>query len=183
MVVSNVIPSQVVETCVAVMDVVVDVLSTEATVSRYVVVVVVKDVLVVNVYVYVQYVGDVRITLTVSTNVELVVDATVVVTVGLDVAATTVFVVVGTMMGDVATLVTVDDVVTIEEKEYTVVETVGPSGCLTRPILLPPYSVNQTLTIPFDSVMARPWGLATDVIMEYSANSFLNGRYLPILLA
>ena len=155
MVVSNVIPSQVVETCVAVIDVVVDVLSTEATVSRYVVVVVVKDVLVVNVYVYVQYVGDVRITLTVSTNVELVVDATVVVTVGLDVAATTVFVT-GTMMGGVPTLVTVDDVVTIEEKEYTVVETVGPSGCLSLPILLPPYSVNQTLTIPFDSVMARP---------------------------
>jgi hypothetical protein len=156
MVVSNVIPSQVVETCVAVIDVVVDVLSTEATVSRYVVVVVVKDVLVVNVYVYVQYVGDVRITLTVSTNVELVVDATVDVEVDIVAVATkTVFNVPATV-GDVVTVKTVDDVVTIEEKEYTVVETVGPSGCLTRPILLPPYSVNQTLTIPFDSIMARP---------------------------
>jgi hypothetical protein len=156
MVVSNVIPSQVVETRVAVIDVVVDVLSTEATVSRYVVVVVVKEVLVVNVYVYVQYVGDVRITLTVSTNVELVVDATVDIEVGIDVVATkTVFNVPATV-GDVVTVKTVDDVVTIEEKEYTVVETVGPSGCLTRPILLPPYSVNQTLTIPFDSIMARP---------------------------
>ena len=156
MVVSNVIPSQVVETRVAVIDVVVDVLSTEATVSRYVVVVVVKDVLVVNVYVYVQYVGDVRITLTVSTNVELVVDATVDVEVDIVAVATkTVFNVPATV-GDVVTVKTVDDVVTIEEKEYTVVETVGPSGCLTRPILLPPYSVNQTLTIPFDSIMARP---------------------------
>jgi hypothetical protein len=45
-------------------------------------------------------------------------------------------------------VVTVEDVVTAYVIEETVVETVGPSGCLRRPILLPAYSVNQTFTVP-----------------------------------
>jgi len=53
-VVSNVILSHVVETCVEVTDVVVDVLSTLRTVSVFDEVVVVRDVLVVRVYVTVQ---------------------------------------------------------------------------------------------------------------------------------
>jgi len=52
--VSNVTLSHVVETCVAVTDVVVDVLSTLRTVSVFDEVVVVRDVLVVRVYVTVQ---------------------------------------------------------------------------------------------------------------------------------
>jgi len=118
----------------------------------------------------------------VSTIVELVVDAVDIVVTGDDVAPTIVFLVPGTV-GEVVIVRTVDDVVTMDEKEDTVVDTVGPSGCLSLPILLPPYSVNQTLTVPPNSLMARPWGFATGVIIGYSANSFLKGRYLPILLA
>jgi len=49
-------------------------------------------------------------------------------------------------------VVTVEDVVTAEVIEYTVVETVGPSGCLILPILRPAYSVNHTFTLPLGSV-------------------------------
>jgi len=48
----------------------------------------------------------------------------------------------------VVRLVKLDDVVIAYVIEETVVETVGPSGCLIRPILLPAYSVNHTFTIP-----------------------------------
>jgi hypothetical protein len=45
-------------------------------------------------------------------------------------------------------VVTVEDVVTAYVIEETVVETVGPSGCLMRPILLPTNSVNHTFMVP-----------------------------------
>ena len=86
---------------------------------------------------------------------ELVVDATVDVVAGIVVIAAT-LVLLPVITGDVVTVSTVDDVVTIEEREYTVVDTVGPSGCLSLPIFLPPYSVNQTLTVPPVSLRARP---------------------------
>jgi len=111
---------------------------------------VVKDVLVVYVYVVLQYVGEVKTMLTVSTIVELAVgqDAFVAVVTLQD--ATGVRVTIG--MDPLNVVVTDEDVVTAELIEYTVVDTVGPSGCLILPILRPAYSVNHTFTVPLGSV-------------------------------
>lgn len=86
-------------------------------------------------------------TLNVSTIVELAVDTVLLVA---DVAAlqdtTEIPLVIGLVPLNV--VVAVDDVVTADVIEDTVVETVGPSGCLTLPILRPAYSVNHTFTVP-----------------------------------
>jgi hypothetical protein len=85
--------------------------------------------------------------------------------------------------------VAVEDVVTAELIEYTVVETVGPSGCLIRPILPPAYSANHTFTTdgrPAASLsvyMSSPCGFAVGVMIWYSENVLVSGEYLPILLA
>jgi hypothetical protein len=43
---------------------------------------------------------------------------------------------------------TLEDVDTIDDREYTVLVTLGPSGCLNLASLFPPYSVNQMLVTP-----------------------------------
>ena len=101
-------------------------------------------------YVVLQYVGEVTTTLNVSTIVELVVEAVVFVAVAVERYTVDTPVVLGRVPLNV--VVTVEDVVTAEVIEYTVVETVGPSGCLILPILRPAYSVNHTFTVPPSSV-------------------------------
>lgn len=87
---------------------------------------------------------------------ELAVEAAVAVTNGVEKLANG-MVETAAVVGDVETVSTVDEVDTADEMEYTVVDTVGPSGCLSLPILLPPYSANQTLTTPVASgYRARP---------------------------
>jgi len=98
------------------------------------------------VYVVVQYVGEVMTTLSVSTIVELAVRALTFVAVAVERNTIDVPVVLG--RDPLNVVVAVEDVVTAEVIEYTVVETDGPSGCLIRPILLPAYSVNHTFTVP-----------------------------------
>jgi hypothetical protein len=85
--------------------------------------------------------------LIVSIMVELAVEAVVFVAIAVECEAT---VLVNTDLAPVhvVRLVKLDDVVMAYVIEETVVETVGPSGCLIRPILLPAYSVNHTLTTP-----------------------------------
>lgn len=85
--------------------------------------------------------------LIVSMIVELAVEAVVFVAVAVECKGTILENVLLTMLAQLD-VVTVDDVLTAYVIEVTVVETVGPSGCLRRPILLPAYSVNQTFTVP-----------------------------------
>lgn len=81
-----------------------------------------------------------------STIVELAVEAVVFVAVDAPIDVMYLeFAVFDTVQLDV---VTVENVVTAYVIEETVVETVGPSGCLRRPILLPAYSVNHTFIVP-----------------------------------
>ena len=86
-----------------------------------------------------------------SAMVELAVEALVLVTVAVDLENADVPVVLS-LVQLVVSEDTVDDVVTAYVIVETVVETVGPSGCLIRPILRPPYSVNHTFTAPPASV-------------------------------
>jgi len=102
------------------------------------------------VYVIDQYVGEVMTTLIVSTIVELAVGAEAFVAVAVEWMTVDDPVVLG--LNPSNDVVTVEDVVTAEVIEYTVVETVGPSGCLILPILRPAYSVNHTFTAPLGSV-------------------------------
>lgn len=87
--------------------------------------------------------------LSVSTSVELAVGQVTNITAGvvLNVAAV---VAVALLVVQVLVTVTVVDVDTALDIEYTVVVTVGPSGCLNLPTLLPPYSANQMFTGPVE---------------------------------
>jgi len=149
------------------------------------VVVVVYEVLVVYVYVMLVYVGDVRAVLTVSTSVELAVKTVIGVTESAILDVIGVVVVVLLALQVLVNIVIVVEVETALDIEYTVLVTVGPSGCLSRPILLPPYSANHTLTTPVAASWntLRPWGFAPGVIIAYSEKMFDSGEYLPILLA
>jgi len=102
------------------------------------------------VYVKDQYVEEVMTTLNVSTMVEDAVVAEVSAAVAVERCTVTAPVVLGRDPSNV--VVAVEEVVTAEVIELTVVETVGPSGCLILPILRPAYSVNHTFTTPPVSV-------------------------------
>ena len=101
-------------------------------------------------YVKDQYVEEVMTTLSVSTMVEDAVVAEVSVAVAVERYTVNAPVVLDCDPSNV--VVAVEEVVTAEVIELTVVETVGPSGCLIRPILRPAYSVNHTFATPPVSV-------------------------------